>query len=1063
MKPKSTRRFFSLVATAGVFSTACIYAQTVAIDPISEIPETHSLVKAWDFATDGDNEGWAGNGITSISIAGGVLSGTISNGDPQLGLANFTALPLGYSTIIEYRVSINPQAATPTGGSMFWSDYGGGVAGPKQRSVTIPEDSNYHVVRITFPGGVKNLSGLRLDPSGGGFPKLVSFDYIKVYHYQPTEFTNVTLTASDALNTSSLASAGLWDSGAAPTTTSNYFTGAFQLRTPQNTTTYYPFGGSSLTVNSSGSLLFKGTGGALVRQINLAGGSLLHGDTGVASPNNIAKIFVPDGIAVTAPSTLGTEAVNRTIEITGSFSGTEALSVTGGGTVVLKSDNTGYSGNLSIATNSFLDLDHDSAVAGANVSVGSGGQVRRIGSDADGATPAASWSITGRGPASETRGAIYYNKDTLSGSLAGPISISGAQSRIGMYSAGGTLTLSGAVTGSGGLELWGGGGAEGHVQRFILNGEMTHEGQTDLLADFGSQTHLRLGGANRLPTNQRLRMSASWGGSVDGAGAFFDLNGNNQTLSSILLEGSKRKILQNALAGSTSTLTLTAATNAFDTNGGGAISIQGLTITHLAAIADSGAMIDGGSTVTMTNSTWNAPFYTTLGNSGSGVLVLNNSTFSFGGEVLMARGNNNGTLTVDANSLVTTLNFLRIGDSATGVATVNLNGGTIAAKRFHNSSTGTGILNLNGGTLRATGSNLEWIEGGVNGVTVNILSGGIQIDSSGHDIHAKAPLLASESSPGGGLLKKGAGSLTLSDNSTYTGVTEIQAGSLVVDGDLSLATGSVTVAANSNLQGVGTLGGSITVNGVVSPGNSETAIESLMAPSATFEEGSSLVVDLDDQSLLKNDTLALTGGLVINGGSLELNITGELAQEVYTLVTYSGAAPTGTLTAAAVPEGYSLDFAHNGNSVALVKDDAPPADPYVAWLAAYPTMTGADAAPEADFDHDGIANGIEFLTGSLPNDAGSSTYPLVTRDESGNLVVTFSRAEAAKAYTVTVESSTTLQAPWTPTSIPAEEITGPPVTVVDHAENADTVTVVVPAEGATKLFARVKVEIPYTP
>ena len=207
-------------------------------------------------------------------------------------------------------------------------------------------------------------------------------------------------------------------------------------------------------------------------------------------------------------------------------------------------------------------------------------------------------------------------------------------------------------------------------------------------------------------------MNATWGASPtgEGAGAFFDLNGFDQTLSSIQLDGARRKYIHDTSLSGNSTLTLNAANNAFDTNGGN-VYIEGVTITHVAPNADSGALIDGGGIVTMTNATWNAPFYTSLGIGGNGTLVLNNSTFSFGGELLMARSGTTGTLTVNATSLVTTPNFFRIGDSAAGTATVNLNGGTLASRRFFNSSTGTSTLNLDGGTLRATASNLiDWIE-----------------------------------------------------------------------------------------------------------------------------------------------------------------------------------------------------------------------------------------------------------------------------------------------------------------------------------------------------------------
>ena len=709
---------------AAALLTGFAAGQTVEVDPASSIPATHTLVKAWEFDVDGVLDGWFGTGYTGLTVAGGKVTGTISNDDSQFTNNTFTPLTLGYSTIVEYALTVDPLAAASSAGTFFWGDFSGGIAGSRGRGVPAIDNNAPRVVRVTFPGGVKNLNQLRTDPTSTGFNKTASFDYIRVYHYQPASFGTVTLNASDADGTSSVNSAGGWDNFVPPTTENNYFTGAFQLRTPANTL-LHPFGGSALSVDPGGSILFKGNGTLEVRQLTLAGGSLLQGATG-ASPDT-ARLYVPEGIAVTAASTLGGVAPLRTIEILGSLGGTGNLSLTGGvapanagpgnvppaqnaATILLRSDSTGYTGTMTVGANTWLDLDHDNAVATANVAVNATGMVRRIGADADGTTAAASWALTGRGNASgvdASRGALYFNRDGLVGNLTGGIAISGTQARIGTYSAGGNLTLNGAISGSGTLELWGGGGADGHVQRFILNGAATHDGQNDLLSDFGSQTHLRLGGDNRLPTGKKLRVNATWGASPtgEGAGAFFDLNGFDQTLSSIQLDGARRKYIHDTSLSGNSTLTLNAANNAFDTNGGN-VYIEGVTITHVAPNADSGALIDGGGIVTMTNATWNAPFYTSLGIGGNGTLVLNNSTFSFGGELLMARSGTTGTLTVNATSLVTTPNFFRIGDSAAGTATVNLNGGTLASRRFFNSSTGTSTLNLDGGTLRATASNL---------------------------------------------------------------------------------------------------------------------------------------------------------------------------------------------------------------------------------------------------------------------------------------------------------------------------------------------------------------------
>jgi len=142
---------------------------------------------------------------------------------------------------------------------------------------------------------------------------------------------------------------------------------------------------------------------------------------------------------------------------------------------------------------------------------------------------------------------------------------------------------------------------------------------------------------------------------------------------------------------------------------------------------------------------------------------------------------------------------------------------------------------------------------------------------------------------------------------------------------------------------------------------------------------------------------------------------------------------------------------------------ATPMTPFDSWLAAYPSITGASRATDADPDHDGIPNGIEFLTGTSPTVPNSVAPISTTVDPSGNIVLRFKRVQAAKAYTVTVESSANLQPPYATLTIPNSATTGPPITVVDNGPAADDITVVIPSNGQPRKFARVRIAIPASP
>lgn len=220
--------------------------------------------------------------------------------------------------------------------------------------------------------------------------------------------------------------------------------------------------------------------------------------------------------------------------------------------------------------------------------------------------------------------------------------------------------------------------------------------------------------------------------------------------------------------------------------------------------ADRGLVIGsgaaGGGSMSITGGTFStegAASPDVIGNSGNTAhLAIDGGTFTSPELQLGVAGTGTGTLTINSgNANITTLAF-RFGTGGTG--TIHLNGGTLATSSISRSG-GIGTLNLNGGTLRATATTATFLEGLSNAL---VKSGGITIDTSTHKITIAQPLKGDPSSPGGGLVKTGAGVLTPTGANSYTGTTAVSAGILVVanpTGVLGDTTAGSSVASDATL------------------------------------------------------------------------------------------------------------------------------------------------------------------------------------------------------------------------------------------------------------------------
>ncbi|UGB39164.1 autotransporter-associated beta strand repeat-containing protein [Frateuria soli] len=611
-------------------------------------------------------------------------------------------------------------------------------------------------------------------------------------------------------------------------------------------------GGNALTLSNADGGVFsgviKGAGGSLV----MAGGTqTLSGSNNYGGGTTLGGgVLTVAGDANLGKSTGGLTFNGGTLATSAAFTSARDIVMQGNGTVqagaaLTLSGTISGSGRLTKAGAGTLTLSGTNTYGGGTtISAGT----LKVSSDAN---------------LGATTGGVTFNGGTLNNTAAftsaRAITLQGA----GTLQTGANLTLSGVISGGGGLTKTGSstltlsgietytGATDIAAGTLVLSGAgsvasssgVTADGTFDISGTTAGASIASLAGSGTVTLGSKTltlsNASGSFGGVIGGTGGL-TLAGGSQTLSGV-----------NTYSGATSisagTLMLSGAGSVAGSSGvaaNGTFDISGTTGATIASLGGSGTVTLGSKTLTLSNAS--GSFGGVIGGTGGLTLAGGNQTL---GGINTYTGNTTlegGVLTVSSDA--------NLGGAAGDLV---FDGGTLAISSAFTSA--RDIILQGNGTLQ-TGANL-----GLSGV----ISGS------------------------GDLAKTGSSKLTLSGINTYTGATDVTAGTLALSGagsladssgvtadgtfDISGATAGATIA---SLDGAGTvsLGGktltlsnaSGTFDGVIGgsggltlAGGNETLTGANTYSGGTTISGGTL-------SISSNASLgATTGALTLDGGTLE--------------------------------------------------------------------------------------------------------------------------------------------------------------------------------------------------
>ena len=597
-------------------------------------------------------------------------------------------------------------------------------------------------------------------------------------------------------------------------------------------------GTATLTISEGGEVILQDIAGPIVLADGIeANASIIIGsavgqnpvDPGTITALGIS-IIEPGGTLVFNHTATSTDAYEFSTPITGLSAAQNGTISVAAGYTVFTGDNSGFTGTTTIDGGTLaveVALGSSELIVGdsgtdATLLVESGGQTTVTGDVTVGNESGSSGTLTVTGSGSDASTLSVAGGFTIGNKGTGTLTVSSGAS-VDVDNGDGTISVAKESGSTGTVIIGAASGASAAAPGSLSAATLA----------FGSGTGTLILNHTGTETDAtEFAFAITGNGAIDVEAGYTELSADNSGFSgtttvdvgTLALTGNlKSSALYVGTTGTGGTTTIT-NTAIVDVSGDAAI---GVASGSSGTVTVSGATSDG---TTTDASTLSVSKDLVVGAAGTGTLVLNNA-----GAVLVDGGKGALTIAQSAGSTGTLVIGSQSGDTPLGTGDLS-----VSSVAFGD---GTGTVLFNHAD-----------------------------DSGGFEF--AVPFT------GGGTIDVAGGTTVLSStNTSFTGGTEINGGTLSVTGTLP---GDIAVNDGGTLGGTGTLTGTVTVNsgGTVSPGSSTGTLNTA---DVTFESGSIFNVEIDSEGDV--DLLDSDGTVTIDGGTVSVSADSYDVDTTFTIVT----------------------------------------------------------------------------------------------------------------------------------------------------------------------------------